>query len=449
MLFVIISMTLTYFLLYDIKTLERFIWNRQSDEDKVIIQEERKLPNFYQASQLESDQVFKPFRYIYRSDQATELMVDLAGIYKLEELILKDQLKVNQTDLNNDPKFIEELYSINHLQLQFADQISLGMLPNLVKAREVYQLQWKIDQVIYPLDGSNKVYMLNTATNDYVEVRLGQALDINEIDQIYKQSEIPAILVQGYIGNRGMIYLPDQSPQLSTKVYTLEKVPESLYLTSFSEIAALKKSDTIGDKVIYYNYLYNLEFVDDKQILQIRVNRNNELLTRTMSERYINSFTNIRRYEYWQGPIRLMGSRDNLAIYRRFLGSFPIFTDSTLVDYGASKVHMRNNDAGDIFRYQIPLFILQAHLPDLETTETLETAVEIFDQVKDAGYSMAEFDNIFVAYQWQKDMETNKKVELVPKWFIQIDDSFYSFDKITSPAFEEAMMGRRQVEGGN
>ena len=448
--FVILSIFLTYYLLYDLTSLKSLIWGKDltDTEEQVILHGDRKLPNFFQPNKLEFKDIVKPFKYIYRNDQSTEWIVDHKGMDAIQDLIYQHPIKMNRDIPVEDPKFIEDLYVTNHLQIQFADNLTISLLDHFVEDISRNHKQWLVDAIFYPLDGEKTVYLVNTQSNEYMVGQLDQALANKDLQTILKESALPSITVQGYIGNYGMIYLPDESVTLKDQIFTLEKIPEHLFLTAFSENAVLKKTEKASDTLTYFNYQFTLDFTENKQMLNIRVNRTEDSLNRNQTDKILNSFKYISNYDYWQGPIRLMGAKNSLAQYRRFYAGLPIFTNSKIADYGASRIHLRNNDSGDVYRYQIPLLVFHAHIPDQSKDVVIESADEIFNIVEDNGYVLSQFDDMFFAFEWQADMEGDKKAHLIPKWYIKVGDNFYSLDQISSPAFRAEFSSQNDVPGG-
>lgn len=433
---VLLSVLLTYYLLYDMTSLKQLLQPGDSEgNQEVVLQGERNIPNFYQPSSLEFTDTFKPFKYIYRSEDSTEWIIDADLISNFETRLKENRINLTRDEAQEDQKFIENLYALNHFQLQFADEIPLSFLQDYVQTHLEDQATGLIDQIIYPLDGERTVYLINTRTSQYFLGHLDKPLNRQDIHQEVSQAKIKPIEVQGYIGKQGMIYLPNNPVKLEDQVYTLESIPEHLFLSAFSENAALKNTETSTTKVTYFNYQYTLDFTENKQMLSVRVNRPSDANQRNFAEKIENTFKYIKRYDYWPGDLRLMGAKENLAQYRRFLNNLPIFSVGRANDYGSSRLYIRNNKSGDIYRYQFPLLIFHAHIPDQSQTVELASAADIFEQVKNAGYSLNQFDDLFIAYQWQEDMEAGKKAHLIPKWYIKIGDNFYSIDQMDSAAF--------------
>ncbi|MGY4105260.1 YycH family regulatory protein [Ignavigranum ruoffiae] len=446
---VLLSVLLTYYLLYDMTSLKQLLQPGKTEgNQEVVMQGERDIPNFYQTSALEFKDTYKPFKYIYRSEEATEWIIDPTLIESLASTLAENQINLSRDDFQEDQKFIENLYALNHLQVQFADEIPLSFLTDYVQIHQEDQAESYINQIIYPLDGERTVCLLNTRTNQYYLGHLNKAVDRKSLHQEVSQSKVQAIEVQGYIGKAGMIYLPNDPVHLDDQVYTLESIPEHLFLSAFSENAALKNTETSNTKVTYFNYQYTLDFTEDKQMLSVRVNRPGDTNQRSFAEKIENTFKYIKRYDYWPGDLRLMGAKHNLAQYRRYLNNLPIFSLGRTNDYGSSKMYIRNNNSGDIYRYQFPLLIFHAHIPDQSQSIQLASAAEIFEKVKDHGYSLSQFDDVFIGYQWQDDMEAGKKAHLIPKWYIKIDDNFYSLDQMDSAAFEAEFQDDTEILPG-
>lgn len=438
--FAILSIILSYFLIYDYTTFQDFIFKgeaRQSTQTD-IKKSEVASPVFYKPNKLSMSDVFKPTKVIYRNEKTTQWITDpkiednLIQIFKEHPIQLKDDAFVESSEK------IESLYATNHLQLIFSDKVPSKVMEPMVKVSHPDEMTQHIHRIIIPFDQSGQVYFINLDQKGYYVAKLPREIGESTLEEVLTKPTKMKVDVQGYIGKQGLIYLPNQPIATKTQLYTVENIPESVFVKEFFQNNEFKTNDGDDNRGIFFNYLYTLEFQRDKHLLDVRVSRPEDGTRRTMMEKIDNSFKNFSRFEFWRHESRLMNPNGKLAVYRRFINGFPIFPSPGQVDHGATIFQLKSNQSSEIFRFQIPLQIIQAHIPDMSEPVELASSDQIYQALKDNGYELEGIEDILIGYEIQEDTENYKKMYLVPKWYFKLNDQYVSMDQLMTDEFQQA-----------
>lgn len=438
--FAILSIILSYFLIYDYAAFQDFINKGQTNvsQESNLKKGEVKSPVFYKPNNLSLGEVFKPAKVIYRNDKTTQWITDPKIENSLVQLFTSSPIQMKNAEFIQDEQRIDALYNTNHLQLIFTDKIPANVMQPMVEVVNEEDMKEHIHRMVIPFDDSGQVYFINLDKKGYYTAKLPRQVTHDSLETTLNKQTSMKVDVQGYIGKQGLIYLPNDPIKTKSQLYTLEDIPESVYVKEIFKNNEFKTNDTDDDRVTYFNYLYNLDFQRDKHLLDVRVSRPEEGTRRTTLEKIENSYDNFSRFEFWRDEVRLMNPNANQAVYRRFVNGFPIFPAPDQVDHGAMIFHLKNNQSSEIYRFQIPLQIIQAHIPDMSEPVELLSADQIQTQLKEMGYDLQSMHDIIIAYEIQEDTEDYQKMLLVPKWYVKLKDTYFAFDQLSSDEFKQA-----------
>lgn len=436
--FAILSILLTYYLLYDFSSFKAILFNDQekANEEIVVRNDENKVSNFYKPTQIPISDTLDPLKLIYRSDETTDWIMDQVAYNRIIEQIKNSRIEITNEEIVEDAIGIQNLYATNHLQMIFANRAPLDLLSDFVDFKEDIDSSFAVDRIIILFGNQNQVYLIDSNADRYIKGRMITPLTQGQINMAMRGTT--PITVQGYLGSGGIVYLPDQPISMRTRVYTLETLPENLFLSSFFSDSnfSISESEDTNPTISYFNYQYSLEFSNNRQWLNIRISRPQPGVIQNLSDKIRNAFDQLHNYEFWKDSLRYMSPKSNFAVFRRFVNGLPIFPQPGMLDFGATRAHLRNSPNADIFRLQIPLIIFQANIPDMSTDVELASADQLYAELENQGYEFQAFSDAFVAYEWQEDAGGNKQATLVPKWYLEFGDTYYSLDQIKTPDFK-------------
>lgn len=449
--FVLVSLLLTYYLLYDVSSFSALINHESAEEisDQEILQKTAGQ-DYYQPTQLTFDDTLK-IRGIFLNEGGQ-------GFQAKGENFETAWAKFAQTaklDVVSDSivKGTDQYYSLfdgDYLEIDYGTPLPLETYDSLISDMHHYE-SFQFDQLLVPVNEGRDVYLANSQTHEYLEASFSRQAKKESCLALIEDHREDLLEVTRYLGGHGYNYLPIQSQQLATQYYVLESIPENIYVSQmFADGSDFSIPDSDGNTNVYKNFQYTLEVNRDQQRLDYMINRIAKGDQIPLAQQLKNSFKNFSQYEYWQGDLRLVNYQHGVLTYRRYLNDLPIYSPVGQVDYGASIVHLRNDGSGEMYRYQSPLLDFYAHIQDRSRMIDLESGQTIYDTLNQYGYQIEDFDHIQVAYEWQKDMDDFKRVELIPKWFFEFDGKMYSLDDIQSDSFDQiyqAKINDRVEEG--
>ena len=101
---------------------------------------------------------------------------------------------------------------------------------------------------------------------------------------------------------------------------------------------------------------------------------------------------------------------------------------------------MRANDQNlELSRLQKPLLDLGVHVDDLSQEIMIESGEELEEILEEQGLQFAQFNQVFLAFEWQEEMEGFRKVTFIPKWYFVLKNQTYSIDQIKNGEVVEVM----------
>ncbi len=394
------------------------------------------ITDFYESTNLELKDVIRPSSYFYHENDSfywlnqADIQQTITAYFSSLPMAIENPDQILQTDN------FSTLFDEDYLEIDFREELPVGLISNYTGVDDLSEVSLLINQIVIPFDDNQTVYLMNAETGEYIEAQMTEQLTKRELQEVIAKNIDNAIPVRRYYGQSRFIYLPIEPLTRDSRLYTLEELPENLFISQmFSGDLEPKIVSTSNTSTIYRNYRYSLEINNATKRLDYMISRIDDGNTSTILEGIEDSFEIIKKYEYWPGDIRLTNRTNGRITYRHHLDNMPIFTVPNLPDYGASTVHLRNDSSQDVYRFQTALLIPQAYINDVSQQYTLPSDGEILTHLSELGLQINEFDAVSLGYEWQTDMEDFQKAILVPKWFFYYDDQAYAMDQLDSEAF--------------
>lgn len=446
---VLISIGLTYISINS-HSFYNFITNQDVEDSLETLPDDSTITDydvtaFYDSSNLELKNVLRPSGYYFHENEnfywlnQADIQQTISAYFSSRPIIIDNPNDINQAEN------IYSLFEDDYLEIVFPELLPMGLLNNYLGMDEPREQDFQINQILIPFDGSQTIYLINSQTGEFVRGRLTEQLTKEELKKVVSDNTDTFLPVRRYYGNYHFIYLPIDSIDVVSQLYTLDELPDNLFISQmFSSDSQPQIVSTSNTSTIYRNYRYSLEINNATKRLDFMISRIDDGVDSNLIEGIEDSFNMIRKYEYWPGDLRITNIVNGRITYRHYLNNLPIFTAPNIPDYGSSTVHLRNDNSHDVYRFQTSLLIPQAFIDGVNQTYTLESDEEMINYLAERGLRLDEFDYATIGYEWQTDMEEFQKFILVPKWFLTFDDRHYALDQIDSDTFrnhyEEVIM---------
>lgn len=448
-----ISFLFSYFILYDMSTFERLI----SDEEEVGTEEltsESIQPttSYYTPTRLSFQDVVSTHEYIIRLGQQSYFIRDKATINTLRSLIESRPITVEDVSYIEDAGALNNLLDIDHLQLELPTRMPIGAYSRVLSLEEGVPTDVFIDRIIIPLTSQEtSVYLIDSKEERFIEAQLSTNLRKEELRNAVTLEKSDLIEVVRYEGASKPIYLPVNELTIDSQLFTLDVLPENIYVSDIFDSSGFNTSEVRGDTqevFRYQNYINTLDINRTTQQLSLTISRADPSDPRTTVEKYRNAFSMVQKFEYWDGDIRLFSAEDNLITFRRYFNNLPILTNYQTMDYGANVIQMRGDLSGDIYRYYQPMVTFYTHINTASQPYELVNYEGLLEILQDYGYTINGFDDIFIGYEWQDDMEMFRKAELIPTWFFKLGNEYYTLEYIQEANFRNIWDHQHSNEGG-
>lgn len=438
--FVALNLLLIYFLLFDTQFMTS-LFNR-FEEETVITSTSEPVENvnaFHQRTDPAVEDIIAPYKLIVHE---ADKLYDVNYHATLEEVVTilgNQSIELVDNHVETDPELFQAVFQQDFVQLIYLTKFSVPTLRRLIEIPTDLSTQFELNRIVMPKSDPSTVYLVDTLNETYIKARM-QHDDIKDdvfalVNSVRNEQWLPVERYQLY---ENVVYLPIHETLSSSQVYTLDELPDSLFLTEVFPNNNYDISEPDENNIrSYHTLLTSLLINDTTNVMTVShtfpaVNSSNSM-TRDMilaEEKMRYSFPYIQSFEYWRGDIHLFDESNNVVTYRRFLNGLPIYSAQGIADYGATKVTLRTNTAIEVYRYQMPLVILGTHIHDLSQVHDIESADQITAILTEQGLDFSDFTNITLGYEWQADMEDFRKAILIPKWFFHINSNHYSIDQV-------------------
>lgn len=444
----VINLILVYFLLFNTSLLNR--WLNQFEGETVITTTTSdpivEVDDHYTLTEPTMDQVITPYKMIINEADAIYDVNNYDTLQAVMALLNQQAIEITSNNVETNPEMYQEAIAGDYLQLLYPTKYSVLSLRSILKIPEDVSTQFELSRIVIPRDRSDIVYLVDTSNFSYITAQFTDNLLASQIlsvvDSVRNEQWLP---VTHYELGMGSVYLPNFETIASSQIYTLDKMPDGLFLDDVFPNNNYDISELDANSVrSYHTLLTSFQINDLTNIMtvnhSISANQGSNSINREFilpEEKVRYSFPYVQTFEYWPGDIRLYSESNNTVTYRRFLNGLPIYSAPNLADYGATRVTLRTSPNIEVYRYQMPLVTIGTHIHDLSRVYDIESGQQIEALLTEQGLSFANFTNIVLGYEWQVEMENFKTVTLVPKWFFHINSNYYSIDQVRDGTLSE------------
>lgn len=446
-----INLFLVYFLLFDTRLLNR--WLNQFDGETVITTSTsepiEEVDGYYELTNPSMDDIITPYKLIINDAEALYDVNNYGTLQMVMDVLGQQAIEVTSNSVETNPSMYQEIIDEDYLQLIYPTKFSVLSLTSIISMPETISTQFELNRIVIPRNNQDGlVYLVDTSNYSYLTAKLKNIELVDEIlkivDAVRNEQWLP---VAHYELGANSVYLPIFETIASSQIYTLDKLPDSLFLDDVFPNNNYDISEPDANSVrSYHTLLTSLQINDASNVMTINhsisssqgansINR--EIVLPEEKVRF--SFPYVRTYEHWPSDVRLYSELNNTVTYRRFLNGLPIYSAPNLADYGATRVTLRTNPNIEVYRYQMPLITLGTHIHDLSRVYDIESGPQIEALLAEQGLSFTNFSNIALGYEWQSEMEDFKTVTLIPKWFFHINNTYYSIDQVRDGTVTELL----------
>lgn len=435
-----LSLVCTYFISINTSTLPQFINSTINKESSTETTEsENAKRTYFQLSQPKYQDVFSPDKIVIKQNNVNYLVDYPDLVSNVIQRLADRPFEIQDTQVYKMDTHLRDALLQDGIQLLFPEPVQLSTLGHFLIENDDVNEGMLIDTIFLISKDNSIAYLIDHTNNTYLKVNSHDSLS-EDIWKMITSVKKSWRMVEEYEGKRQAIYLPVEAPKVSTQVYTLDSLPDSLFISKIfpdSEFI-IPKSENEGE-LIYRTYRYMLTINSLEQLLNLTIQSAQDEEAPIVNDKLISSFEPLKSYEYWNNGIKYFDKGEDYLIYRRYLNGYPIFSEPSLPEYGATKIYLRNHESSDVYRYQMPLLILNVHIDDLSKSIKLESANDILEQLAQHHIALSDVSDIRIAYEWQKDMEDFKKVTFIPKWYIEVEGKYYRLEDLDNVSGSESM----------
>lgn len=446
---VLVSLGLSYLLIFDFERMASFVGGKDISDAVEIESNQLSTYEFYKTEPVDFKEVLKPSQYIVRKQGEHYQLINRKILKQVEDQLTRPLLRVENMLEQTDKDKLDQLYRGDYFEISFHTPLPLSVMKDYLDILPGLKTGFTADHILIPFADTPYAYLINSKEETYIRTRLKNEETQETLMGLYQENTKEFTPVERYLGLNDYIYLPFEEIEMETEIYTLEVLPQYLFVNKiFASNSDYNKSEIEPNRVTYKSYQYTLEFDNTRHRLDYTINRITPSEPLNRSEKLESSFKFIEEFHYWKEDMVITSFENNVINYRRMVNHLPIYVAPGLVDYGASYVYLRSDEGGEPYRYQMPLIMTQAHIKDQSEPVTLVSGDEIVDYLYQLNYALINFDRVFLAYEWQAGMEEFKKAELVPKWYFEFAGKKYSYEQLETDSFRTIYESTMEKRGG-
>ncbi|MBG9980765.1 hypothetical protein [Facklamia lactis] len=457
-IFILLNVLLTYFLI-DTKAIYD-LYQRIAVNEELKPQVETSIieDTYFQAAQPELSDIMSPHQIMIREKgryyyvHQSKIMADIRDT--VEEPII--ELDGNQPQIN--PVELGDIMKKDHYQFIYVTKLALPLLSDLIRDSSEVETQFQINRIIIPKDDSRKVYLVDSINKSFLEAHLNDTINLSTLSDSFDKVAQTWIEMDEYTINRDTVYLPKTVLASPSQVYTLEKVPENIFIEPVFEGEAFDITEPDANNIrSYHTFVSSLMIDDDTNMMTVSKSGSQKNVPSRSESQLVSQYHQVtgsleivKDFTYWNMGFRFFSEQGNMITYRRYLAGMPIFAHPELPDYGANKVSLKyQGSQASLDRLQMSLLILGTHVSDQSQSQIVESGQEIRKILEDNHLKFSQFNQILLGFEWQKEMENFKKVTLIPKWFFVIGNEIYSIDQIKDGTVSEKYASALVTKAGN
>lgn len=435
---ILASLLLSYILIFDNNALlSRFTSSQQTAQVNIQNDSNSKVSDYYQLANVKLAEIIYPTNVIISEGENAYLLNDYPGLRSLATRLSQKRISLIEKIIVPSEEDYIDLISQERVEFEFSTTLPFELMDNFVK-NESDETEFEFNRIIFPKSEKNTAYLINTFEHVYMKAKLPEGNTTEDYFKVARVSKGKWVIAERYnLSNGNHVYLPLSKMTVPSQLYTLNLVPETNVIDSlFGNVRSWRSVSTNEDStdgtIMYYNSNLELQINPFAQMLGINYKNTNQFEAKTYMQRIEQSYNQMRQFEYWKNGIRI-GTQSNgtTVVYQRYLDGYPIFAKSAVNHYACSRVYFRGgNLTTSITRLAVPMVYLEAHVADQSRDYELMSVDEMTYELNVAGYSVNDFTNIVIGYEWQENMAEFQKVNFVPKWFFEINNVYYSLDQI-------------------
>ncbi|RAN56928.1 hypothetical protein B8A33_03850 [Dolosigranulum pigrum] len=375
--------------------------------------------------------VYAPAQYILHTDHPEKLPRK-----QMSEIFEMLMTSVTITELSHSEQFSrEEFLMLNeadeehYLEMIFYTELPIGLFDGRFDNLPSDFANKFFTRLSINLDNPTTLYFYNSYNEEVYRGELDTS-KLTEISQLIDTENIGGTPVFPQLIKQDMVYLPEEAQKIAQFDYVMERLPNSLFVSSF-----FPDTSTVDVRVNNYETRY----ID--LTTEIRINQVTDILTYlnqlpdldelTNVERFNNSFYQLSNLENWVEPILLdkYNPDNNILTYRRYIDEYPIFDQQGRKSY----VEIGVLEEG-LSHLQIPLQITQTPISlDGSKDETLISGREVLDEIESRStYELSDIEGIQVGLDWTESKESNRVIHFTPKWYVKIDGQWLTLTDLTA-----------------
>ncbi|MCW6676324.1 hypothetical protein NHG29_02350 [Aerococcaceae bacterium NML160702] len=427
---IIVSLMLSYFVLFDSQQLSRLINEADSRSTKQSVTPDTTRNSFYNKADLTIREVFYPNQLIVKKGKQLYDVNSQTVLQRVEQQLFTHRMELTEDKVVANPDSYRKLFEQDSLEMVFAKPFPITMLDHLMSIKTDGNLVFEFDRLIWLKGNRDYAYAINSRDQIYLPLRMNDEV-ASQLFAIVEESQSTWYTVDRLNVQNGVVYLPQVSSTLNVEYYMLERIPDTQFIGDVFPTTNFNILETHSSDIKKLNnYQVTLTLNNQTQMMSLDVSQPNQKVPKTSEQKLRASFSELRQYEYWDDGMRYDGTNDFVVKYRRYLNGVPIVSESATLDYAATIINLRPKARRDGYIYQMPTLLLHARLNAMVEPIQLMASHEIQSVIEATGMGLHDFTRIFIGYEWRSGMEQFQVAKLVPTWYVEHNNGLYTLEEL-------------------
>lgn len=372
----------------------------------------------------------------------------LGRSYALRSLMDQEYQKTNleriiRIDQLSKEDYLSDLQTGRWLEFIYYEEMPLGLVQQKFEEISREDTNEFFNRILIDLDNLNYVNFYHTETEQLFVVSVIPGEDL-EVAGYLNQENISYVDAFSTILGDNIVYLPNESVDISYRSFVVDRFAESVYISSFFPDTSLVDVRSTGSTTRYIDLTKEVAISDTTNRLSFvrQISDSGEL---EPANRYSRSFDQVNRFENWAETFILSeyDRESQTIVFRREISGFPVFSPQDndtissiqLVETGVTNLNLA-------LRFiSTPISIPVTD--KIGTSKTLVSGRELIEQIQSINDEeiINSISNIVLGYTWQEKEEDNQVVDFIPEWYILVGENWLSFENFIKLHEEEITYG--------
>lgn len=310
------------------------------------------------------------------------------------------------------------------VEFVYSDDLPFGLLEDKFENLPSDYADQTYNRLAVDLNDPDDFTFYNTETETLYRVEAIN-VPIERMDDFLDTENLPYVSAEAILFNEGYVYLPAEDIDVDYRNYTVERLPNNLFISRFFTDTSEVDIRPTGHLTRYIDFTQEVRINHASHTLTYFRDRPN-LNEMTLTERLNASFDQLQQVENWTETVKFSSyqTNSNQVTFQRYIDGLPVFSYQ---QYEA-EVHISVVESG-LRELTVPLRVVQTPLVRGESSKTLPSSEEIVNRIESSGsISLEDIDDVRMGLTWRQIEEDSNVIQFEPNWYVKVESNWFELE---------------------